>query len=510
MQLPLKIDHASTLSLQAQIVEQIRDAILRGQLKPGTRMAGTRTLSQQLGVSRNTALLAYERLAAEGYLQTDRACRTFVSFDIPEECLRSRALAEDGNNGTRAAVRLPPAFRGRRHMVVNPRRSRLATDFWVGRPDARSFPLRVWRRLLMRNLVRAWSNLTEYGQPAGLLELRRAIADYLGPARGITATPEQVVIVAGCQQGLDLVARLLLGPDSRCVVESPCYQGAAFLFESYGAAIDYVPVRDDGIDTALLPAGPAAIAYVTPSHQYPLGVTMSLERRLRLLEWARRTGSYIIEDDYDSDFRYQGSPLTALKGLDRCDCVIYLGTFSKSLGAGLRLGYLVLPRELAEPAATIKALTDNGNPWLEQAALAELIHGGSYDAHLRRIRQTYLHRRNCLIECLGRHFGPVRLSGLDGGMHLVWHLPPDFPPAAELQALALAERVGIYTLSSGAAYEPRPSEWTDRVIMLGYSSVNERQIADGIARIAAALGRSRRPAAGADRPSQVLPAAPAV
>lgn len=495
LHLPLKLDASAAASLQSQLFEQIRDLILRGRLRPGAPMMATRALSHQLGVSRNTVLLAYERLIAEGYLQSRAAVGTFVSFDLPEDCLRLNDPVRRGEAQGRQADRHPVSFVGRAQMVVNPKRHKLAIDFWVGRPDNRSFPLKAWRRHVLRSLAAAGPELTEYGSPAGLYELRCAVAEYLGPARGITATPEQVIVVAGCQQALNIVARMFVRQGTPVVVESPCYQGAAYLFESYGARLLPVRVGPDGLDVAALPADPVGLAYVTPSHQYPLGVTLSLEGRLRLLEWAWRVGAYVVEDDYDSDFRYQGSPLTALKGLDTHGSVIYLGTFSKSIGAGLRVGYMVVPRELVEPATTVKALLDNGNPWLEQAALAEFIIGGGYANHLRRIRQTYLARRDCLIEALRHHFGDgIELAGLEGGMHLVWRLPADWMSAAELQAAAQSRGVGIYSLPSGAAYEPRPSEYTDRTIMLGYSSLTERQIREGIARLADIVADSRAPA----------------
>jgi GntR family transcriptional regulator/MocR family aminotransferase len=324
-----------------------------------------------------------------------------------------------------------------------------------------------------------------------MLELRRAIADHVGLARGITARPEQVIVVAGCQGGLNVAARLLIRERARAAIENPCYQGAAFLFESYGAQLVPVPVDAGGLDVDALPAQEVQLLYVTPSHQYPMGYTLSLERRLRLLDWACRGGTYILEDDYDSDFRYRGSPLTALMGLDRHGSVIYLGTFSKSMGAGLRLGYLVVPLQLIDPARTVKALLDNGHPWLDQAAMAEFLGSGSYANHLRRIRQLYRERRDCLMEVLREHFGEVELSGQDSGMHVTWHLPRALPVAAEVQRLAAAQGVGIYCLQSGAAYDFDGCAYSETAIMLGYSSLNERQIREGIERVAAALERQR-------------------
>jgi len=271
------------------------------------------------------------------------------------------------------------------------------------------------------------------------------------------------------------------------VTECPCYQGAAYVFNSYGAQINPVPVDEKGLEVAKLPLTRASLAYVTPSHQYPMGVTLALERRVRLLDWAWEVGAYIVEDDYDSDFRHHGSPLTAVAGQDRHGCVIYIGTFSKSIGAGLRLGYLVMPKELVEPARTVKTLMDNGHSWLDQAILADFISSGSYMKHLRNIRHTYLTRRDCLVNSLQEHFGEVRLTGMAGGMHIVWHLPTDFPTAKEVQMLAQDAGVGVYSLEAAAACDLRRSECSDRALALGYSSVSEKQIRDGVARLAAAL-----------------------
>ncbi|PWB42100.1 MAG: transcriptional regulator [Rhodocyclales bacterium] len=492
MEIPISLDLDSRQSLQAQLYEQIRKLILGGRLKPGTPLPASRVLAGQLGVSRNTVMLAYERLSAEGYLQTREAIGTYVSFELPEDCLNAKRLA----SAAEACVQDFPtrrkiAFEGRPQAVVNHRH--LAYDFWLGRPDPHSFPIKAWRRLINRTLVTAGTRLTEYRDPAGLIDLRKAIADHIGPARGINVDPDQIIIVAGCQEGLNLTARLLLREGMSVAIENPAYQGAAYLYESYRARLMPVCVDESGLCVEDLPEEGAALLYVTPSHQYPMGFTLSLERRLRLLDWAWRTGTYIVEDDYDSDFRYRGSPIPALMGLDSHGCVIYLGTFSKSIGAGLRIGYLVVPKHLAGPARTAKALLDNGHPWLEQAVLAEFLAGGGYDNHLRRIRQSYAERRDCLADCLKRHFGEVVISGAECGMHIAWHLGEELPRAAELQAMAAEHGVGVYTLQSGAACDFGGCAYSERAIMLGFSSLNERQVRTGIERVAAAVDAARSP-----------------
>lgn len=489
MEIPVELDHGSRLSLQSQLFEQFRRLILGGHLRSGTPVPASRALAEQLGVSRNTVLLAYDRLIAEGYLQTREATGTYVSFELPENCLAAARRGDVKPGAASSAKECHIPFHGQAQAVVNPHR--LAYDFWLGRPDPHSFPIKIWRRLVNKALAHAGSRLTEYRDPGGLADLREAVAGHLGMARGISVTPEQVIITAGSQEGLNLAARLLVRAGTRVATENPCYQGAAFLFESYSAELVPVPVDEAGIDVDQLPREGVTLLYVTPSHQYPMGFTLSLERRLKLLDWARRCGAYIVEDDYDSDFRYRGSPLTALAGLDQYGCVMYLGTFSKSVGAGLRLGYLVVPKALAQAARTAKALLDNGHPWLDQAVMADFIRSGSYANHLRRIRHLYNERRDCLVESLRRHFGDVRLSGLESGMHLAWHLPDDLPPAMQLQELALREGVGIYTLDSGAAHDFGGCAYRDRTVVLGYSSLSEGQIDAGIERIAQAVARSR-------------------
>ena len=488
MQLPVKLDPRDDRILQVQLFDAIRQLILGGRLKPGMLMPSTRALSQQLGVSRNTVTLTYNRLIDEDYLYCRKTVGTFVNANLPEKFLtlnhyETSAPVPDEQK----AERQPVLFKGRAQAVVNPKRHKLVVDFWVGRPDPHSFPLNTWRRLTLHNLAFSGSNLTEYNDPAGIHGLRQAIAEYLGPARGIQAAAEQVIVVSGSQQALNLVARLMIGSETPVVLECPCYQGAAYVFESYGAKLHPVKVDHAGLDVSRLPRQRVSLIYVTPSHQYPMGATLTLERRLLLLEWARETGAYIVEDDYDSDFRHHGSPLTAVAGLDPHGCVIYMGTFSKSIGAGLRLGYLVVPKALVKPASTVKALMDNGHSWLEQAVLADFIASGAYARHLRQIRHTYLKRRDCLIATLRQHFGEVTLAGLEGGMHIVWYLPESFPSAAEVQDIAQDAGVGLYALEGAAACDLCCDGCGGRIMVIGYSSVTEEQIREGISRLANAL-----------------------
>ena len=488
MQLSIDLDSSNYQSLQAQIFESIRKQILSGRLKPDTLLPSTRLLSDQLKVSRNTVVLAYDLLIAEDYICSHGTTGTFVSAKLPESSLtlvkknRGKIAKEE-----RHAARHPVVFDGRGQELNNPNKDKLDIDFWIGRPDPESFPINHWRQLTLEQLRNAGSNMTEYNDPAGILELRQAIADHLLPARGMEVDPEQVIIVNGSQEALNIVARLFVKQGTSVVTENPCYQGAAYVLESYGAKICPVNVDKDGLDVSELPSTPTGMVYVTPSHQYPMGSTLTLNRRIDLLEWAREAGAYIVEDDYDSDFRHHSSPLTALAGQDPYGCVIYIGTFSKSIGAGIRIGYMVLPHELVKVAKTVKTLIDNGHAWLDQAVLAEFISSGAYVKHLRRIRHVYVRRRDCLVDALNRCFGNVKLFGLEGGTHLVWEIPQHLPDASQIKQIAEDLGMGIYTIESATACEFGNKKYNKRNLIFGYSSVPEDKIVEGIARLANAL-----------------------
>jgi GntR family transcriptional regulator/MocR family aminotransferase len=368
-------------------------------------------------------------------------------------------------------------------------RPRLAYDFWYGRLDRREFPVSIWLRLILENLSRAGANLSDYGHPAGDPELRAAIASHLGATRGVLAHPDRIVITAGAQDGLSLLCRILVGNGSRVVLEDPCYDAAALLFQSHGASLRPVPIDSDGLITASLPAGEEiALAYVTPSHQFPTGVTLPLDRRLALLGWAAAAGAYVVEDDYDSDFRYDSPPLTALSGLDRDHRVIYLGSFSKSIGAGLRLGYLVLPPELVTPAIAAKSLASYGQPWLDQAVVADFLNTGAHRQHLRRMLKAYRVRRDLLLNALTEMFGPkIRLSGADAGMHMMWHLPPHLPGAITVAAAAARFDVGVYPLPIIGARSFGRTEDAERGLILGYSSLSPKEIITGVGLLGKAI-----------------------
>jgi len=324
--------------------------------------------------------------------------------------------------------------------------------------------------------------------------------------RGITSRPEQIVVTAGIQEGLNLAARVMNVHGRKAVIEDPCYQGAAYAFLSLGAELEPVSVVEDGLDTDHLPDAGACIAYVTPSHQFPLGTTMSIERRRALIAWARATGTLIVEDDYDSDFRHNSSPLVALQSLAP-ESVVYLGTFSKSIGPGVRLGYAVFPEHLIDAARAMKSIMNNGHPLLIQAVMAQFISSGMFEQHLGRMRTRYLQRRNTLIEALHGEFPRTSVAGYEGGMHLVWNLGPEGPDAFELRNEAKRAGVGIYCLSESPTYQSKRYDGHDRLLLLGYSGLTTDDIRTGVKRIKLAMDRAvgrskddlaRREIAGSD------------
>jgi GntR family transcriptional regulator / MocR family aminotransferase len=490
MQIPLLLDRSRPTALTTQIVEQLRDAIGQGRIAAGARMPSSRRLAEQLDVSRNTVVRAYEWLAIEGYVESRPASGIFAATSLPDRAPGgAKALAPlPGMPEPGSHAPMPrPCAPLRAQDLVNPGRNRLTVDFFPGRPAAALFPLKTWRRLLQSALSRGGAvGLTQYADPAGLAVLRSAIASHVAAARGIIADASRIVVTGGVQEGINIAARLFLRSGTLAAIENPCYQGARYAFESCGAQIVAIPVDRDGLDPEALPHAPASLVYVTPSHQYPTGAILPPPRRQALIAWARHNGCYILEDDYDSDFCYDGSPLPAIASLAP-DCTIHLGTFSKSLGAGLRLGYMIVPAPLADAARNAKALLNNGSPWLGQAALADMIRSGSYSAHLARVRVRYKESRDSLLHALRRQFGEADVGGSASGLHVFWRLPAGVPDAKRLEETARRARIGIYALESGGAHDADDSEYSRRGVLLGYAALLPRQIEQGIARLSDAI-----------------------
>lgn len=481
LQLPFRVSRDASVSLQDQVCLELRRFIVGGALHPGDPLPSLRALSEQLGVSRNTVIAAYEKLAIEGYVRNTARRGVFVSERLPEACLTvSSPLPAEAKRRPRILGKLP-ALRQPGVAIGN---SGCAIDFRLGCPAAEAFPREFWTEWSAILLRHPGRNVADYPDPGGLAELREALASYLGSSRGIVARPEDIVIVNGIQEAINLMAWLFVDARKPVVTESPCYAGAYNALLGHRARIEQVPVDAQGIDLAGAALPACSLLYVTPSHQYPLGGTLSLERRHFLIEWARRRGAYILEDDYDADFRYIESPLPALAAMDKAETTVYLGTFSKCIGPGLRVGYMVCPPHLSPAVREAKALLNNGSPWLPQAILARMIASGEFVAHLRRILKLYRSRRDRLIEGLAALGGSI--AGSDGGMHVAWTLPPGAPDANSIEARLRARDIKVYTLADVAAVGGN-SEIGKRTLFLGFASQSETAIDRALGELASSL-----------------------
>ncbi|HEY1335882.1 MAG TPA: PLP-dependent aminotransferase family protein [Bryobacteraceae bacterium] len=473
--------------LYQRIYRSLREQILSGGFPAGCRLPVTRELARDLGVSRNVALLAYEELISEGYAVGRVGSGTYVSDALPGGKLRRPNHPDDGRGlGTSPPALSRYARRLQRMAADSPTAGSpaLPYDFHYGRTSPDDFPLRTWRKLAVRHL-RAPS--LDYARPEGDPRLRAGLSQYLRRHRGVECEPDQIVVVNGTLQALDLAARVLLDSGDGVAVEDPHYFVAREMFAAAGAHVQAVPVDGDGLCVDRLPraAGRLRFVYVTPSHQFPSGAILSLQRRLALLAWAARTGTYVIEDDYDSEFRYEPRPIEALQGIDRGQRVIYVGTFSRSLFPALRLGYMVLPRPLAAVFGQAKRMADRHSASWPQQALADFIEDGRMERHLRKLRAHKAVLRAALLDAIERNFGDAAEAlGAGSGVHILLRLLRW--PADRLDALiaAAARRgVGIYSARRYYMKPPAVSE-----LVLGYGAMREEGIREGI-RILGMLAR---------------------
>jgi GntR family transcriptional regulator/MocR family aminotransferase len=409
----LGIDRKSSVQLHRQIYETLRQYILQGRLAADTRLPSTRALADQLAVGRNTVIAAYDQLLAEGYVETTSGSGTRVA-----SLLQS---ASSISSGAKPGCVMQLSSRG--SVIANqsqPRRPTNTVNAQPAFPDIEFFPFKQWSRLIARNARKHDEDLLGYESFAGHWRLRRALANYLGVARGINCTPEQIIIVTGAQAALDLLARILIDEGDPVWIEEPGYMGAHNALLGAGARITPLVVNRRGwkLDDSQVPA--PRLIYVTPSCQWPFGTVMRMEQRQKLLALAERHGAWIVEDDYDGEYRFRGSPAPALRGLDTSDRVIYVGTFGKTLLASLRLGYMVVPNELAEPIARAVSVTGQFAPLLLQATVADFIEEGHFAAHLRRTRRLYARRQEAFIKLCRRHLSEwLSVLHNDSGMQVL-------------------------------------------------------------------------------------------
>ena len=477
------IDRDSTTPLHRQIYDGYRAAILRGDLRPGQQLPSSRALATEIGISRFPILDAYAQLLTEGYFESRTGAGTFVSASLPDQL-------SSATNGTRVK-----AHTDSRPRPVS-RRARLLPRFeetpwrhgWgafsVHQPALDQFPFRTWASLVTRHSLSPRAGAIHRVDPQGLQQFREVISDYLGTARGVRCDPQQIMIVSGSQQALEIASRVLLDAGDTVWIEEPGYQLTRAVLMGAGARLAPVPVDDEGMDVAagVKRSPKARAAFVTPSHQYPLGVTMSASRRLQLLNWAHSSGAWIIEDDYDSEYRYGSMPIASLQGLDPNARVIYIGTFSKVLFASLRLGYMVVPPDLVEPFRRVRFAMDIFPPYLYQEVLTDFIRAGYFARHIRRMRLLYSERRTVLAKCIREEFGgDVEILGSEAGMHMTVTVPENLHDM-EAATRAARDRIWLWPLSPSYLGKKKRQGF-----VLGFGSSPTEQIPEAVRRMGAAL-----------------------
>lgn len=477
--------------LSVRIYRHLFDAVADGRLRPGERLPPTRELARRLAVARNTVALAYERLQAEGILEGRVGSGTYVCAVPARAADARRAPSGAPVRPRRFFTALPPPF-GAAAEGEAP-----SFDFRAGNPDPRLFPYATWRRLVARELRPSAFRHTDYGDPAGHAGLRAAIARHVGVARGVRAGAEDVLVTQGAQQALDLVGRVLLEPGATVAVEAPGYPPARHLFRSLGARVAAVRVDAEGLVVHALPRA-ARLVYVTPSHQFPLGMPLSPARRAALLAWADARGAVVVEDDYDSEFRFAGRPLDPLQNLDRGGRVVYVGSFSKVMLPALRMGFLIAPASLQPALRAAKWLTDAHAPLPTQAALARFVDGALLARHVRKVARAYAERHARIAETLARDFRPwLRPVPSAAGLHLAAFAEPG------VDVVAVAERAA----ARGVAVRPLSFFADDRRgpdgLVIGYGAIPTERVEEGLRRL-----RECFSAAGASSRGSRSPRAP--
>jgi GntR family transcriptional regulator / MocR family aminotransferase len=483
MDLVITLDKHSSLSLHQQIYEELRQAILWGKLSPGKRIPSTREIAKSLGISRSTVTQSYEQLLSEGYLETIIGSGTYVCTQLPDDLLYSQPI-KTKEIMTRPEVKLSRYAETLLKTEAVPRvyEEKLDISFRYGRPNFNVFPIKLWKKLLSKYCNSSLDWLDYSIEPLGYKPLREAIVSYISRVRAVNCQPEQVLITNGTQQALDLIMRLLIEPGDIIALEEPGYLSARLIFQTHGAKLLPIDVDNCGLVVNKLTNYQnknIRLVYVTPSHQFPTGAILSLPRRLELLNFVTQTGTLIIEDDYDSEYRYGDRPIPALQGLDNSNSVLYIGTFSKVLFPSLRIGYLVIPKSLVPIFARAKWLSDRHLPILEQQVLCDFIAEGHLERHIRKMRSHYDSRRQVLVKALKFHFGEsIEILGEKAGLHIMVRLQTNM---SDNEIVQRAAKVGVGIISASIQYiNPKNSG----EFIFGYGELEEQQLVEGIYRLA--------------------------
>jgi GntR family transcriptional regulator/MocR family aminotransferase len=475
-------DRADGESAYRWLYGALRREILEGRLRPGTRLPATRDLAGDYGLSRGTIVTAFEELKAEGYVEGSVGSGTYVSKVLPEELLEVRR--ERAQQAASPQTRRTLAAYGKALRAFPGLSNRASRAFRPNLPALDEFPMTLWAKITNRRLRRASVAMLTGCEAMGFAPLREAIAGYVSRSRGVVCTAAQVIVTSGVQESLDLTVRLFIGRGDKVCMEDPGYIGAARVFEAPGAKVISLGIDEQG---AKLPGArqTARLVYITPAHQAPLGVAMSLARRLEMLEWARKSGALIFEDDYDSEYRYQGRPLSALQGLDRNGVVVFAGSFSKVLFPALRLGYLVVPETWPERFAAAKSILNRHAPLLEQTVLCEFIEAGHFGRHLRRMREIYSERLGILLDLGSKHLdGVLEISKIEAGLQTLGWLAKGLDDREVARA---ASARGVDTIPLTGFYRS-PQELERRHgLQLGFAAVGPREIRRGVEELARAL-----------------------
>jgi GntR family transcriptional regulator / MocR family aminotransferase len=483
--LPLNLrERARGTPLYRWLYDELRSAILSGHLRPGARLPATRDLAAQYGLSRPTIVTAFEQLRSEGYVEGKVGSGTYVSKTLPDELLQAPRTKSETRTRRRG---IPLSAYAGRLQPLSRAESRPVRAFRANQPALDAFPMSLWAQVAARRLRRVSAQLLAGGEALGYRPLREAVAEYLNTSRGVKCTADQVLIISGVQQALDRTAHLLLDPGDPVWMEEPGYPGAAVVFRAVGARICPVPVDSEGLNLEIgrrrwQRQPRPRLVYVTPAHQFPLGLTMSLRRRLSLLEWARRSRTIIFEDDYDSEYRYSGRPIPALQGLDRAAMVIFAGSFTDALFPALRLAYLVVPSDMVDIFAAAESVSTHHPPLIDQAILCDFMSEGHFARHVRRMRELYAERLSVLVELASERLaGLLEIPPVEAGLRTVGWLQGGIlaDQAAHAAATYDVEVVPLGRYSYGRTRREG--------LMLGFAAVDAQELRRGVEQLARAL-----------------------